>query len=92
MAQLSDDCFAHGGRLMRSDEALDLLGRTIVRVTESEPVALARGLGRILAEDPDGPLADEESRVQCRRSRRFRVLWWKRLGVVLGSAHGIHAP
>ena len=55
MAQLSDDCFAHGGRLMRSDEALDLLGRTIVRVTESEPVALARGLGRILAEDVVSP-------------------------------------
>jgi molybdopterin molybdotransferase len=51
MAQLSDDCFAHGGRLMRVDEALDLLAEKMLCVAEPEPVALTRGLGRILAED-----------------------------------------
>jgi len=51
MAQLSDDCFAQGGKLMRADEALELLGRSVVRITESETVALDAALGRILAED-----------------------------------------
>jgi molybdopterin molybdotransferase len=55
MAQLSDDCFAQGGKLMRADEALELLGRSVVRVTESEAVALDAGLGRILAEDVVAP-------------------------------------
>lgn len=51
MAQLSDDCFAHGGKLMRADEALELLGRSVVRITESEAVPLDAALGRILTED-----------------------------------------
>ncbi len=51
MAQLSDDCFAHGGRLMRVDEALALLAEKVGRVTESEEVALNQALGRILVED-----------------------------------------
>ncbi|MFQ6016801.1 MAG: gephyrin-like molybdotransferase Glp [Kiloniellaceae bacterium] len=55
MAQLSDDCFAHGGPLMRVDEALDLLRRTMVCVTAPEAVPLAQGLGRILAEDVVAP-------------------------------------
>ncbi len=55
MAQLSDDCFAQGGRLMRVGEALDLLATSVVRVTESEPVALTAALGRILAEDVIAP-------------------------------------
>jgi molybdopterin molybdotransferase len=56
MAQLSDDCFAHGGRLMRVDEARRLLAETIVPVTASEPVALHDALGRILAEDVVSPV------------------------------------
>ena len=55
MAQLSDDCFAQGGRLMRVEEALDLLARSVVRVTGSEPAPLAAALGRILAEDVVSP-------------------------------------
>ncbi len=55
MAQLSDDCFAQGGKLMRADEALELLGRRVVRVTESEAVPLDAALGRILAEDVVAP-------------------------------------
>lgn len=50
MAQLTDDCFAHGGRLMTTAEALALLARKVGRVTESEAVSLHDGLGRILAE------------------------------------------
>ena len=33
MAQLSDDCFAQGGKLMRAGEALELLGRSVCRQT-----------------------------------------------------------
>ncbi len=56
MAQLSDDCFAQGGKLMRAGEALELLGRSVVRVTGSETQALDAALGCILAEDVDSPL------------------------------------
>jgi molybdopterin molybdotransferase len=56
MAQLSDDCFAHGGRLMRVDEARELLAGTITPVTGSEPVPLHNALGRILAEDIVSPV------------------------------------
>ncbi|HVO17569.1 MAG TPA: gephyrin-like molybdotransferase Glp [Alphaproteobacteria bacterium] len=51
MAQLSDDCFAFGGRLMTTDEALALLDARIVAVTETETVTLGAALGRILADD-----------------------------------------
>ena len=50
MAQLSDDCFAHGGGLMPLAEALDLLARRMVPVTSIETVPLGRALGRFLAE------------------------------------------
>ncbi len=48
MAQLTDDCFAHGGRLMRLDEALALLEARVDTVTEPETVALSEALGRVL--------------------------------------------
>lgn len=51
MAQLSDDCFTHGGRLMTTGEALALLIDRLIPVTEAEPVPLDRALGRVLAED-----------------------------------------
>lgn len=56
MAQLSDDCFAHGGPLMRVEEARRLLAEIITPVTEREPVALNQALGRILAEDVVSPV------------------------------------
>src|SRR5690606_1485048 len=56
MAQLSDDCFAHGGPLMRVEEARRLLAEIITPVTEREPVALSQALGRILAEDVVSPV------------------------------------
>ncbi len=55
MAQLSDDCFAHGGRLMTTAEALTHLTGRVSRVTEDEEVPLTQGLGRILAEDLVAP-------------------------------------
>jgi molybdopterin molybdotransferase len=50
MAQLSDDCFAGGGPLMRADEALAQILARLVTVTESETVPLERAVDRILAE------------------------------------------
>src|SRR3546814_11925901 len=55
MAQLTDDCFAHGGPLMRVDEARKPLAEIITPVTSNEPVALHQALGRILAEDIVSP-------------------------------------
>ena len=51
MAQLSDDCFAFGGRLMTADEALDLLTERLTVVVDPETVPLRAALGRVLAED-----------------------------------------
>ncbi len=55
MAQLSDDCFAHGGRLMTTAEALEHLTQGVSRVTADEMVSLVGSLGRILAENLVAP-------------------------------------
>ncbi len=55
MAQLSDDCFAHGGRLMRTDEALALLEDKVACITDPEQISTAAALGRILREDVIAP-------------------------------------
>ena len=51
MAQLSDDCFAFGGELMKTDEALALLTDRLTVVVNREDCALREAAGRILAED-----------------------------------------
>ena len=51
MAQLSDDCFAFGGELMRTDEALALLTERLSVVVDREDCELRDAAGRILAED-----------------------------------------
>ena len=51
MAQLSDDCFAYGGRLMSTAEALDRISALARPVTGVEQVGLRAACGRILAED-----------------------------------------
>ncbi|NIA71911.1 molybdopterin molybdotransferase MoeA [Pelagibius litoralis] len=56
MAQLTDDCFAQGGPLMRVEEARSLLAGSITAVTDSETVPLTEALGRILAEDIASPV------------------------------------
>jgi molybdopterin molybdotransferase len=49
MAQLSDDCFAFGGELMRAADALAILAERAPRLVEAEMVPLDAGLGRVLA-------------------------------------------
>lgn len=51
MAQLSDDCFAFGGELMRTAEALDLLAERLDVVVGREDVDLRHASGRVLAAD-----------------------------------------
>ncbi|MBL8698904.1 MAG: molybdopterin molybdotransferase MoeA [Alphaproteobacteria bacterium] len=55
MAQLSDDCFAFGGALMRADEALRILASRIACVVPAERRALRACRGRILAADLVAP-------------------------------------
>jgi len=50
VAQLSDDCFAHGGALMRLDAALTELSARLVPIAATESLPLALCHGRILAE------------------------------------------
>jgi molybdopterin molybdotransferase len=49
VAQLSDDCFAHGGALMRLDVALAELAQRLVPIAPVETLPLASCHGRILA-------------------------------------------
>ena len=51
MPQLTDDCFAQGGKMMTVDEALAMIDAVAKPVTSSERVPLGRAAGRILAED-----------------------------------------
>lgn len=51
MAQLSDDCFAFGGKLMTAREAMDVLTDRISVVVDPENISLRNALGRYLAED-----------------------------------------
>ncbi|MEK9968760.1 MAG: gephyrin-like molybdotransferase Glp [Ferrovibrio sp.] len=50
VAQLSDDCFAHGGALLRLDAALTELSQRLVPIAPVESLPLALCHGRILAE------------------------------------------
>lgn len=50
MAQLSDDCFAHGGALTRLDAALAELSKRLIPIASVETLPLALCHGRILAE------------------------------------------
>jgi molybdopterin molybdotransferase len=51
MAQLSDDCFAFGGRLVPIEDAARLLRERFRPVTDIESVRLAEAAGRVLAAD-----------------------------------------
>jgi molybdopterin molybdotransferase len=66
MAQLTDDCFAFGGKLTQVDEALDQLKGTLNPSLKSEQVPLVGALNRILAENiisPENVPADNNSAV-----------------------------
>lgn len=56
MAQLTDDCFAFGGDLMRIEEAIDLLRARVTPVAESERVPLMAADGRVLAQAIQAPV------------------------------------
>jgi molybdopterin molybdotransferase len=51
MTQLADDCFAFGGPLLKTADALALLDERIGPVAGTEEVPLRQGLDRILAAD-----------------------------------------
>ena len=56
MAQLSDDCFAFGGRLMSVEEAQALIEARIPPLPGEERVPLRQATGRVLAGDLTAPL------------------------------------
>src|SRR6185437_9094070 len=56
MAQLSDDCFAFSGPLLRLDEMERLIAERIVPVAEVERVPLHGARGRVLATDVMAPV------------------------------------
>jgi molybdopterin molybdotransferase len=51
MAQLSDDCFAFGGKLLTVEEALARIEERVAAIAETESVPLRAACGRILACD-----------------------------------------
>jgi molybdopterin molybdotransferase len=55
MAQLSDDCFAFGGKLLSVDEAQALIAARIPAIDGIEEVPLRAALGRVLAEALHAP-------------------------------------
>ena len=57
MAQLSDDCFAFGGELMKSDEALKMLAERLDAVVGTETLDLRDAAGRVLAADVTSDMA-----------------------------------
>ncbi len=57
MAQLSDDCFAFGGKLMTTAEAMDVLSDRLGTVVEPEDSGLRACLGRVLARDITATMA-----------------------------------
>jgi molybdopterin molybdotransferase len=56
MAQLSDDCFAFSGPLMRIEAAEALIQERVTPVAEVETVPLAEARDRVLAHDIVAPL------------------------------------
>ena len=57
MAQLTDDCFAFSGPLLRLDDMERLIGERITPVAESERVPLTGARGRVLAADVIAPVS-----------------------------------
>lgn len=55
MAQLKDDCFAFGGELMKTAEAIEILKERTVPVVGGEAVRIKAAAGRILADDLVAP-------------------------------------
>lgn len=56
MAQLTDDCFAFSGPLLRLDDMERLIGERVTPVAELECVPLHGARGRVVADDVKAPL------------------------------------
>ena len=56
MAQLSNDCFAFGGRLMTLDEARALIAERVAPAVAVERLPLLQADGRVLAEQVVAPI------------------------------------
>ena len=56
MAQLSDDCFAFGGKLLPLDAALRIIAADVRPIERVERVAISAADGRVLAESVAAPL------------------------------------
>lgn len=56
MAQLSDDCFAFGGKLMPVDDAIATIVARVAALGRTESAPLAQADGRILAQDFRAPI------------------------------------
>jgi molybdopterin molybdotransferase len=57
MAQLTDDCFAFSGPLMRIEEMERLIGERVAPVAETERVPLHGACGRVAAADIKAPVS-----------------------------------
>lgn len=57
MAQLSDDCFAFGGKLMPIEDAVALIVARVEPLGAHEDAPLAQADGRVLAQDFRAPIA-----------------------------------
>ena len=56
MAQLTDDCFAFSGPLLRLDDMERLISERILPVAETERVPLHGARGRVVAHDVSAPI------------------------------------
>jgi molybdopterin molybdotransferase len=56
MAQLTDDCFAFSGPLLRLDDMERLIGERVTPVAEIERVPLHGARGRVVADDIKAPV------------------------------------
>ena len=56
MAQLTDDCFAFSGPLLRLDDMERLIGERVTPVAEIERVPLHGARGRVVADDVKAPV------------------------------------
>jgi molybdopterin molybdotransferase len=56
MAQLTDDCFAFSGPLLRLDDMERLIGERVTPVAEIERVPLHGACGRVVADDVKAPV------------------------------------
>lgn len=57
MTQLSNDCFAFGGKLMTVEESVALIAERVAPVAGAEIVGLSEADGRILAQSITAPIA-----------------------------------